>query len=208
MLEIDAHALVVIPTDRARSEEVVDAGPGFRVEVAADDGRDLARVGVDGRLVVARTEIALGRQLAEPDGDALELVHEHGDLDELDVLELGVPVDVGVGDDETHAGLAMLEQGDDRDLILGHDPVEHVLRLAEVGPAHRDLVELDELRLDHAEDGALVEGRAAVDVPPLVRAHRARPRLGVEDALVLVLGQLRAKVLFVRLDVDFLVGSA
>jgi hypothetical protein len=45
----------------------------------------------------------------------------------------------------------MLEEGDDGDVVFRHDSVEHVFGLLEVGSSQRNLVELDEMRLDQCE---------------------------------------------------------
>ena len=152
----------MITRDRTSAEKVADTGARLRIEVTGDDGRDLIRVGVGRRAVVARSEISLGRPASELLADPLELVHEESDLDELDVPVLWIPEDVRVGNDEPHARLMMLEQGNGSDLIPGHHPIEHVLRLPEVGSTHGDLIELDELRLDQLEHRPFVEGRTTI----------------------------------------------
>ena len=73
-------------------------------------------------------------------GDLPQPLHQHHRLDQLDVAELGVPVDVGGADQDVlphllltggqpvlPAGLLGLEQGGQGDVVLGHHPVQHVL---------------------------------------------------------------------------------
>jgi hypothetical protein len=125
----------------------------YRVEVTANHRRDLTPIRISRRLIVPLSQIQPTRQLSKVVRDLVQLVHEHRDLHQFDVPELGVPVDVGVGDDQAGSGGAVLEEGDDGDVVLGHDAVEHVLRLLEVRTAEGDLVELDEVLFDEGEAG-------------------------------------------------------
>ena len=90
--------------------------------------------------------------------DLPQLLHQHHGLDELDVTELGVPVDVGSADEDVLPDLLVvwrnpvlptrflgLEQGGQGDVVLGHHPVEHVL--VTVGVLYGQLVELYQLFL-------------------------------------------------------------
>jgi hypothetical protein len=146
-----AHKVGVVLLDRSPRQEFVDSRVGHRVEVSADDSRDLGTVRVVRRGVVALGEVEARGEASKVVANLVQLVHEHRDLHQLDVAELGVPSDVRVGDDEAGPRVAVLEERDDGDVVLRHDPVEHVLRLLEVRSAHRDLVELDELLLHQCE---------------------------------------------------------
>lgn len=147
------HEILVVARDLTFTEEFVHSRIGNRVVITTDDGRDLASIGVGRRLVVSFSQIEARWKLGEIIGNLAQLVHEHGDLNQLDVAELVVPSEMGVGDDEASSRFAVLQQSNDSDVVLGHDPVEHVLRLFEIGTAHGDLVELDELLLDEGEAG-------------------------------------------------------
>lgn len=77
-----------------------------------------------------------------------------------------------------------LQQGGQPDVVLRHDPVEHVIET--LGVRHRQLIELDEVFLDERELRSPVEDGASVDVLPLVLGHRLRPRFWGVDARVAV----------------------
>ena len=83
-------------------------------------------------------------------------MHEHHRLDQFDVAVLRVPVNVGraheqrlvdlrrIRPDAVAPGrLLRLEQSGQSDVVLGHDPVQHVVRSFRV--RHRQLVEFDQM---------------------------------------------------------------
>ena len=90
--------------------------------------------------------------------DLPQLLHQHHGLYQLDIAELRVPVDVGGADQDVlphllvvggdpvlPAGLLSLQQSGQGDVVLRHDPVEHVL--VPVGMLYGKLVELHQLFL-------------------------------------------------------------
>lgn len=87
----------------------------------------------------------------------VQLVHQHGDLNQLDILEDGVPVDVGIGDHHPVVCILVLQEGDDRNVVLGHDAVEDVLCLPEVGSLESNMVELYQMLINQSEPNNVVE---------------------------------------------------
>ena len=67
------------------------------------------------------------RQARETIGDLLQFVHHHGNLYQLDVTELRVPVNVYIGNDEPRPSVSVLEKGNDANIVLCEDAIVHVL---------------------------------------------------------------------------------
>ena len=179
----------MIHPDLAFLDVLDDARLGQRVEIPAQQQLHVQRVDVRRRVSGAEG----GRRVL---GDALQLLHQHHGLNELDVAELRIPVDVGGGDDERKGGIPVcghsvvptgllrLEHCGQGDVVLGHHPVEH--DVAAFGVGHGHLIELDGVLLDHLEFGLSPEYGAAVDVLAFGLAHGFGPRFGREDAVVAV----------------------
>lgn len=122
---------------------------GQTVEVSTEQQVDVVRT----FFMTVRSEV-----VAASLGDLPQLLHQHHRLYELHVTELWVPVDVGRADQNVLADLLVvwrdsvlparllgLQQSGQGDVVLGHDPVQHVL--VPVSVLDGKLVELDQLFL-------------------------------------------------------------
>lgn len=159
------HKVLVVARNLTTAQELIHARAGHRVEIAANDERDLGRVRVAWsaerlgwlrrRVVAIAISSRLGwrrvrvgdehwGELGELGSDLFDLLDEHRRLDELDVSEDLIPLDVDVGNDETRARRGVFEQTHNGNVILAHDSVEHIVRLAHVGPLKSDLIELND----------------------------------------------------------------
>ena len=81
------------------------------------------------------------------------------------------------------------EQRCQTDVVLGHDAIEHVF--GAFGGGHGYLIELDEIVFDELKARRLEHDGAAVHVLFVLFAHGFGARLGREDAVVVVLLELR-----------------
>ncbi len=115
-----------------------------------------------------------------------ELLHQDGDLDELDVSVCRIPVDVSVDDDAPRAGCSVLEEGHDGDVVSRHDPVEDVVFALHVGPVDGRVGEVDDLLVQQDVSAAFEESRTSVDLFGLPLRHRSSPRLWPEYTLVII----------------------
>ena len=129
--------------------ELYHSGLGQTVEVGTEEQMNVVRT----LFMTVRSEV-----VAASLGDLPQLLHQHHGLYELHVTELRVPVDVSRADEDVLADLLVvrrypvlpagflgLQQGGQGDVVLGHDPVQHVL--VPVGVLDGKLVELDQLFL-------------------------------------------------------------
>lgn len=188
-------------------EEVVDARASGRVEVTADDERDLRAGGVfEGRARFGgrfdgRGGVGVGVVVVrEAKGDLVgacgearvavrelrKLFHQDGDLDELDVSVRRVPVNVRVEDDAPRPGHAILEESHDGDVVPRHDSVEDVVFTFHVGPVDGRVGEVDDLLVQQDVFASLKESRTSVDLLRLLLRHRSSPRLWPEYTLVVI----------------------
>lgn len=147
------HEIGVTFLNLTLAHKLVHARVRHRVEVAGDQSRDLGPVRVRRSLIVAFSQVESRWQFRKVGCDLLQLVHEHSHLNKLDIPELVVPVNVRVGYNQACARLAMLKQSHDGNVVLRHHPIEHVFRFLEIGSAHCDLVELDQLLLNKGKAG-------------------------------------------------------
>lgn len=58
---------------------------------------------------------------------------------------------MGIGDHHPVVCILVLQEGYDRDVVLGHDAVEDVLCLPEVGSLKSDMVELHQMLINQGE---------------------------------------------------------
>lgn len=77
--------------------------------------------------------------------DLLHLVYQQRDLHQFDVLVRWIPVQMCVGEDESCAGVDVLEEGDNGDVVLAQNTVEHVICLLEILTLHGHSAEFDEV---------------------------------------------------------------
>ena len=80
----------------------------------------------------------------------LDFVHKQSNLHQLDISVLRIPAYVSIRDDEACAGLPVLKEADDRDVIFRENSIEHIVCLLQIGTLHRDGAELDEVLLDQS----------------------------------------------------------
>jgi len=72
--------------------------------------------------------------------EPFDFIHQHGHLDQFDILERWIPVNVRVGDNDSVMGILVFQECDDADVVLVHDTIEQILCLFR--SLHSDLVEL------------------------------------------------------------------
>lgn len=77
--------------------------------------------------------------------DLFHFVYQQRNLHQFDVSVRWIPVQMCVGEDESCARVDVLEEGDDGDVVLAQDTVEHVVCLLEILTLHGDSAELDEV---------------------------------------------------------------
>lgn len=192
--------------ESAVRQQVVDAGTGGRVEVAADDERDLRAGGVFeggtrfGRRFDGGGGVGVLVVVREAEGDFVgacweagvsvcefsELLHQDCDLDKLDVSVRWIPVDVSVDDDAPRPGYSVFEEGHDGNVVSWHDPVEDVVFALHVWPVDGRVCKVDDLLVQQDVFAAFEESRTSVDLFRLLLRHRSSPWLRPEYALVIV----------------------
>lgn len=146
--------IVVALCDRSLGQELVHTRVWLRVEISTDQGRQLAAYTVNSG-GCARGSWQMGPLVRK----LVQLVHQHGNLNQLDVLENRVPVDMGIGDHHPVVCILVLQEGDDRDVVLSHDAVEDVLCLPEVWSLESNMVELYQMLIDQGEPNNVIEKR-------------------------------------------------
>ena len=170
------HEVLMVRRDEALIHILVHARIGDRVKVTAYDERNFRALAICDQLRPIRR--FPGWEPGKPIGDALHFLHEDADLNELDIPEIGVPVNMQISDDEPCTCGPFLEEGNDGNVIPLENAVEHVVRLIKIFPLNRDRAELDDLVLDEQVFVYLVERRAAIRLSLLVLWHRLCSALG------------------------------
>lgn len=125
----------------------VDTAVGGRVEVAANDKRDLIPVAVDWSRFFTYCR-GSRRILRETVDDLIDLIHHQRRLNQLHITELRVPMNMHVGNNESRPSLLSLKHAHDSNITLAKDTVKHVLCLLEILPLHRDLTKFDQVFLN------------------------------------------------------------
>lgn len=190
-----AHEVRMVRRDKALIHILVNARIGDRVKVTAYDERDFRALAIRGQLRPVRR--FPGWEPGKLIGDALQFLHEDADLNELDVPEIGVPVNMQICDDEPSTCGPFFEEGDDGNVIPLEDAVEHVVRLIKIFSLDRDRAELDDLVLDEQVFVYLVERRAAIRLPLLNLWHGLCPAFGCPVAVPSVFVKRGREELFV-----------
>ena len=81
----------------------------------------------------------------------VQFVHQHGDLDHLDISKVWVPMNVRVGDHQSVLRFLVLQQRNHRDIVLGHDAIKDVVCLSEIRSLKCKVIELDKMLIYQRE---------------------------------------------------------
>ena len=190
-----AHEVRMVRRDKALIHILVNARIRNRVKVTAYDERNFRALAICDQLRPVRC--FPGWEPGKLIGNSLQFLHEDADLNELDIPEIGVPVNMQIRDDEPSTCGPFFEESDDGNVISLEDAVEHVVRLIKIFSLDRDRAELDDLVLDEKVLVYLEERRAAIRLPLLILWHGLRSALGRPVAVPSVFVKRGREELFV-----------
>ncbi len=137
-------------------------------------------------------------------GEFGDLLHEDGDLNEFDIVEERVPEDVRIDHDESRSSLAVLEEGDHRDVVFRHDTVEDIVFPFHIWTIDGDGCKVNHFFIETYVLAALPEGRTTVHSHSLALCHGLCPRLRREITFVIMIGEFATENLGEVLLVEFL----